>query len=85
MRKPCRLTPDEAKALARSIEREWRLYAESTDCDITRTANFYALTELAYCSALEGGDAFALLPFIKRPASGPLVLPSNIIPKTSAP
>jgi lambda family phage portal protein len=58
---------DEAAAkFARTVEREFRLFADTTDCDINRRLNFYALQDLAFRSALEGGDAFALLPMVKR-------------------
>jgi lambda family phage portal protein len=48
------------------VEREWALWAESTWCDATRTQSFYGLQDLAFRSALENGDCFALLPFIPR-------------------
>jgi lambda family phage portal protein len=54
------LSADEAKAWAAAVSREWRLWAESTDCDITRTQNFYGLQSLAFRSALESGDVFAI-------------------------
>lgn len=63
------LTPDEAEAWQKNAEREFRMWSESTDCDITRTQNFYGLQDLAFRSTLENGDAFALLTFAKRPAS----------------
>jgi lambda family phage portal protein len=61
------MSPDEANKFARTVEREFRLFAETTDCDLNRRLNFYALQDLGFRSALEGGDAFALLPMIKRP------------------
>lgn len=45
-----------------TVNREWKLWAESTDCDITRTQNLYGLQGLAFRSALESGDVFALTP-----------------------
>jgi lambda family phage portal protein len=62
-----KLSPDQAAALKKQIEREWRLFAESTDCDLTRKQDFYGLQALAFRSTLEGGDCFALLPMVKRP------------------
>jgi lambda family phage portal protein len=44
----------------------WRLWAESTNCDITRTQNFYGLQELAFRSCLESGDVFTLLAMVQR-------------------
>ena len=48
---------------ASKSRREWRLWAENADCDATRSQNFYGLQALAFRSALESGDVFALLPF----------------------
>lgn len=54
------LSDDEAKAWIDAVHREWRLWAESTDCDITRAQNIYGLQSLAFRSALESGDVFTL-------------------------
>ncbi|MEK9777386.1 MAG: phage portal protein, partial [Quisquiliibacterium sp.] len=56
------LSEDEAKAWTDSVTREWRLWAEATDCDITRTQNIYGLQSLAFRATLESGDVFALTP-----------------------
>lgn len=56
----------QAAAWQRITEREWRLWAESTNCDVTRTQNFYGLQDLALRSQMENGDVFALLPFVPR-------------------
>lgn len=56
-----------AKAWQQHVTREWKLWAESTDCDITRTQNLYGLQSLAFRSALESGDVFAILPEVERP------------------
>jgi lambda family phage portal protein len=53
---------EQASEWAAHVESEWRLWAESTFCDITRTQNFYGLQSLAFRSALESGDCLALLP-----------------------
>ena len=47
------------------IEREFKLWADNPNCDITRTLDFYGLTELAFRATLESGDCFALLPMTK--------------------
>lgn len=49
-----------------NVEREFRLWAQSTDCDASRTLNFAVLQELAFRSTLENGDCFVLMPFISR-------------------
>lgn len=56
----------EKRKLERNIERVWELWAESKNCDITRLDNFYQLTALIFYSYLQNGDAFALLPYLKR-------------------
>lgn len=60
---------DEKKArdLERSIEREWRLWAECADCDASRVDNFYELQQLVFLSWLMSGDCLALLPVKENP------------------
>ncbi len=55
---------DEAKAIAWSslVGHEFALWAESPNCDVTRTQNFYGLQSTALRGALESGDILALLP-----------------------
>lgn len=55
-------TQEQAVEWASNAESEWRLWAESAFCDITRTQNFYGLQSLALRSTLESGDSVALLP-----------------------
>jgi lambda family phage portal protein len=43
-----------------AVDREWKLWAESVECDITRTQNFYALQSLVFRSVLESGDCFVI-------------------------
>lgn len=59
-------TPDAADAWQRRTEREFNLWAESTDCDITRHGTLYELQALTLRSMLENGDSLTLLPFISR-------------------
>jgi lambda family phage portal protein len=63
------LTGEEAGAWEDHTEREWRLWSESQECDISRTLNFRGLQTLAFRQTLENGDVFALLPRIKRSGS----------------
>lgn len=56
-----------AGAWVRHTAREFRLWAESTDCDLTRAQTIYGLQSLAFRSVLESGDVFALLPAVDRP------------------
>lgn len=60
------LSDEEAQAWADSTLREYKLWAESTACDVTRTQNIYGLQALVFRSALESGDVFTLLPSVKR-------------------
>lgn len=43
-------------------EREWKLWANSKECDITRQLNFDGMTELVFRQTLENGDVFVTLP-----------------------
>jgi len=60
------LTPDQAKEFQENAEREYNLWASSTECDVERTQNFAQIQETALRSTFENGDVFALLPFIER-------------------
>ncbi|WP_306600751.1 phage portal protein [Geothrix sp. 21YS21S-2] len=56
------MTPEEADAWQKNTRREWELFFESTDCDITRNDDGYGLQGIVFRSALESGDVFSLLP-----------------------
>ena len=62
---------DEEKASqwATMVEHEFAMWAESKDCDVTRTQNFYGMQDLVLRSGLESGDCFALLPMRQVGAS----------------
>ena len=61
-RKILGLTDEQAVEWEEHTESEWRLFAESTECDITGHGNFYELQRLFLRSNLDKGDIFALLP-----------------------
>jgi len=63
------LSDTEAAALEESIEREWELWADSTDCDLMRMDNFYELQQLVFLNWLMSGDVIATLPVTKRAGS----------------
>ena len=63
------MTEEQADAWEAGTEREWRLFSESPECDVARTLPFSGLQELAFRSALESGDVFAVLPYILRNGS----------------
>lgn len=60
------ITAAQAQKLEKQIEREWRLWAESPDCDIERIDNFYELQQLAFLNWLMSGDCLAVLPIKPR-------------------
>ena len=60
------LTQEETRQLEIQIEREFELWAGSKNCDVERINDFYELQQLAFLSWLMNGDAFVMLPTIKR-------------------
>lgn len=60
------ITEEAADDLQVQIEREWALFSESKDCDITRTLDFGGIQDVAFRSMLTKGDVFALLPYQKQ-------------------
>ncbi|EBI3076571.1 phage portal protein [Salmonella enterica] len=60
------LTPAEARAREKHTEREFRLWADSVNCDASRMCTFGQLQSLVQMAALSSGDVFATLPVIKR-------------------
>lgn len=63
------LSEEEAQAWETNTEREWRLWAETVDCDAERRQTFYQLQSLVLLSALMSGDVFVTMPIIKRKGS----------------
>lgn len=63
------MSEEEADAWQDLAEREWRLFSESQECDLSRTLNFKALQSLAYRQTMENGDVFVLTPRIERSGS----------------
>lgn len=60
------ISPEERRTLEKQIEREWNIWAESTDCDMARIDNFYELQQLAFLNWLISGDCLAVLPVKPR-------------------
>ena len=60
------LTEEEANKWEADAERLFRLWSESQECDMSRTLTFNGIQELAFRSAFENGDVFAILPHKKR-------------------
>lgn len=60
-----KLTEDQASAWEEKTEAEFSLFADTKNCDITRTLNFGGLQNLILRSAFTNGDVFSLLPHIQ--------------------
>lgn len=63
------LTEDQAAEWQKVTKREFKLWADSTDCDLTRHQDFYGLQDLVFRSSLEKGDAITILPYKSRQGS----------------
>jgi len=63
------LTDAEAEAWEADAEFFWNMWADSPECDTTRTQNFHGLCDLVLRASLESGDVFSMLPFIERRGS----------------
>lgn len=60
------MSDEQADEWKREVEAEWLLWCGSTNCDASRTMNFYGVQSLALRSMLESGDVVALTPAIKK-------------------
>lgn len=63
------LTDEQAQAWEEQVEGEWCMWAESQECDLTRTQCFAELQALAFFSHMLSGDCFVALPYVDRPGS----------------
>ena len=61
------LTDEQADKWESDAEREFLIWAESQNCDITKRNDFYEIQELILKSVLVSGEAFILLPDRKDP------------------
>lgn len=73
-----KLRDDAADELEATIEREFRLWSNSTQCDVTQTLNFAGLQQLVFRSVLENGDCLVLLSNHKNPTN-PYALALQVI------
>lgn len=64
---------------ARYVQPEFGLWADSTECDIERTLNFYQQQALVLRAALESGDCFTLMPDGERTATMPYRLRLQVL------
>lgn len=63
------LTDEQARAWEKVTAREWKLWAETVECDAERRQNFYQLQSLVLLSALMSGDVFVTMPVVRRSGS----------------
>jgi len=63
------LSDEAADRWERSADRLWRLWAESPECDLSRTQTFAGIQSLSFRSTLVNGDIFVVLRFVKRNGS----------------
>jgi lambda family phage portal protein len=57
------LTEEQADEWERNVEREFKLWATSKNCDLTRTQTFKELQQLVFLNKMLSGDVFVILPF----------------------
>ncbi|MBQ6773819.1 MAG: phage portal protein [Synergistaceae bacterium] len=72
------LSEDEASQWEADTEREFGFWAESKNCSVDRTMNFYELQSLCFKSVLLNGDAVVLLP-MKKVRNSPYDLKISLI------
>lgn len=60
------MSDDEADLWERNTEREFRMWADSPNCDVARTLNFYEQQALAFRTTLEKGDTLLLMTYVDR-------------------
>jgi lambda family phage portal protein len=54
------MSEDEAEAWESNAERLFHMWAKGKNADVTRTQNFYQMQALAFTSAFDSGDVFAI-------------------------
>lgn len=62
------ISPEEARSWSQHVDNEFRLWAQTPDCDLCRRNNFYDLQHIAYVSYLIDGDCFCVF---RRKAATP--------------
>lgn len=69
---------DAADAWERNTEREFALWSETKDCDLTRQHDFKQMTALAFMSMMMNGDMCAVMPY-KQVGDNPYKLKIKMI------
>lgn len=73
------MTEEQAAAWKLQVQSEFSLWADSADCDIRATLNFYDQQELVLRAMLESGDSFTLLPDGERTDAMPYRLRIQVL------
>jgi len=60
------LSEEDAQAWQKDAKRRWRAWAESTDCDLARNLDFYAIQDVALRGVLSRGDLLVITPRVAR-------------------
>lgn len=60
------MTEEQADAWQQQAAREFSLFADTKECDVTLGQTFYEMQALAFRSVLENGDTFVLTPMVTR-------------------
>lgn len=60
------LSDEQSEALETQIEREWRLFSQTVECDLSRTADFNSLQDMALAGSFVAGEAIGVLSFLQR-------------------
>ncbi|WP_059415588.1 MULTISPECIES: phage portal protein [Cupriavidus] len=60
------LTEEQASTWQQQAQREFSLFADTKECDISLAQTFYEMQQLAFRSTLENGDLFVVTPLLTR-------------------
>lgn len=72
-------TQEQALEWKALVQREFSLWADSAECDIEQSLNFYQLQALVLRSVLESGDCFTLMPDGEPTATQPYALRLQVL------
>lgn len=73
------ISREEARNLEKKIRQEFKIWAESTLCDVADQNNFYELQQIAFSDWLRNGEEFALISYEKEATYMPYQLRLRLI------
>lgn len=73
------ISREEARSLEKQIRQEFKIWAESTLCDVADQNNFYELQQIAFSDWLRNGEEFALISYEKEAPYMPYQLRLRLI------